>query len=75
MPVPASVTQKTLPQDRKVTRNRALSLPDSLDDRGAWVTNDGLRYHKKPGPVIDVRVAVANLTLLAGYLAERPDGR
>ncbi|MBI1371993.1 MAG: pectic acid lyase [Phycisphaera sp.] len=41
----------------------------AMDERGAWVTDDGLRYHKKPGPVIDMRVTVNNLNTLAEYLA------
>ncbi len=44
-----------------------------LDDRGAWVTDSGLRYHKKSGPVIEMSVAVANLMLLADFL--EPDSR
>jgi hypothetical protein len=42
---------------------------ETMDDRGVWVTDDDLRYHKKPGPVIDMRVAMKNLNLLAEYLA------
>ena len=41
-----------------------------MDPRGAWVSNDGLRYHKQPGPVIDMRRAVTNLNQLAAYLVE-----
>jgi hypothetical protein len=41
----------------------------SQDNRGAWVTDDGLRYHKYTGPVINMQVAVDNLNDLADYLA------
>jgi hypothetical protein len=39
-----------------------------LDERGAWVTDSGLRFHKVRGPTIDMEVAVRNLNLLADYL-------
>ncbi len=46
---------------------------ESLDERGAWVTAEGLRYHKQPGPVVDMQVTVNNLMTLAGYLARLRD--
>jgi len=42
---------------------------DAMDARGAWVTDEGLRYHKKPGSVIDMRVVVRYLNTMAEYLA------
>lgn len=39
-----------------------------LDQRGAWVSDASLRYHKRPGPSIDVRLSVNNLKILASYL-------
>ncbi|QNN24400.1 pectic acid lyase [Planctomycetales bacterium ZRK34] len=50
-------------------QQRVRQIIDAMDHRGAWVTDDGLRYHKQPGPVIDMRVAVRNLNVLAEYLA------
>ena len=50
-------------------QRRVRHVIDAMDQRGAWVTDDGLRYHKQPGPVIDMRVAVKNLNVLAEYLA------
>ena len=41
---------------------------ESMDDRGAWITDDGLRYHKTSGNVIDMRVTVSHLNTLAEYL-------
>lgn len=47
---------------------------DAMDARGAWVTADGMRYHKHEGDVIDMRVTVENLNRLAEYLqASRSD--
>lgn len=49
---------------------RVREAVSALDDRGAWVTDGGLRFHREhTGPVIDMRVAVRNLNLLAEYLA------
>jgi PelA/Pel-15E family pectate lyase len=47
---------------------RVREIVDGLDERGAWVSEHGLRYHKRPGPVIDMRVTTENLKLLAAYL-------
>ena len=52
----------------RVSEAQIRRVIDSLDSRGAWVTEDGLRYHKKSGLVIDMRVAVTNLKALADYL-------
>ena len=48
-------------------------LIDRLDDRGAWVSQQSMRYHQRPGPVIDMAETSRNLTLLADYLADRRD--
>lgn len=55
--------------EKKVSEKAVHSIVAAQDDRGAWVTEDGLRYHKQPGTVIDMGVAVRNLTTLANYLA------
>lgn len=44
------------------------SILESLDARGAWVSDQAMRYHRHPGPVIDMRETVKNLNLLAEYL-------
>lgn len=44
------------------------AIIDGLDQRGAWVSDSAMRYHKSPGPVIQMDVAVKNLTTLAQYL-------
>ena len=54
---------------KKVSEKVVRTIIDAMDDRGAWVTNDGLRYHKQPGPVIDMRVAASHLTTLAAFLS------
>jgi hypothetical protein len=48
-----------------VSDTRIRDIVDSMEGRGAWLSNDGLRYHKRPGPVIDTRLVVTNLTQLA----------
>ncbi len=45
-----------------------LSVIETQDESGAWVSEGGLKYHKKPGPVIEMSVAVKNLNSLAAYL-------
>lgn len=55
---------------RRVSEKQVQAIIAALDERGAWVTDDGLRYHKQAGAVIDMRVAVAHLRTLADYLAE-----
>ena len=58
--------------EKKVSEKAMHSIVDALDERGAWITKDGLRYHKQPGPVIDMRQTVANLCTLADFLAAPP---
>ncbi len=52
------------PSDTEVRR-----IITALDPRGAWVTNDGLRFQPYTGPIIDMRIAVTQLNTLANYLA------
>lgn len=42
---------------------------DSLDARGAWISDQPLRFNKLPGPSIQMQDVVTNLHLLAHYLA------
>jgi hypothetical protein len=53
------------------SRRSVQGIIDQLDSRGAWLSDDGLRYHKLPGPVVDMGIAVKNLTALAEFLAVR----
>jgi len=50
-------------------KRRVRQVIDALDGRGAWVTDQGLRYHNKEGRVIDMRTTVKHLNTLADYLA------
>lgn len=65
-------TAEPAPRKRALAKDdieaRARKVIDALDDRGAWVTADKLRYHRYEGPIIDMAVAVKNLTILAEYL-------
>lgn len=54
----------------RVTEKEVLTLVESMDDRGAWISMEGMRYHKRPGAVIDMRRTSENLTALAAFLAE-----
>ena len=58
------------PRQVKLTESALRDAVQSLDERGAWVTTDGLRFHKKPGPVISMQATVANLRLLAARLSQ-----
>jgi hypothetical protein len=51
-----------------VDSQRIRAICQSLDARGAWVTQGRLRTHDYGGPIIDMRVAVGNLNALAEYL-------
>jgi hypothetical protein len=52
------------------TSTEVAKIVGDLDHRGAWVTNNGLRYHRYQGAVIEMQVAVDNLNSLAAFLAE-----
>ena len=60
-------------QPRSVSEDQVRQIIDDLDDRGAWVTRGRLRYHKTSGAIIDMRVAITNLQLLAKYLNTDPN--
>ncbi|MCG8509156.1 MAG: pectate lyase, partial [Rhodospirillales bacterium] len=49
-------------------KRKVRQIIDAMDERGAWVTDTGLRYHNKPGNVIDMRETVRNLNTLADFL-------
>ena len=59
---------KPRPMGRDV-EERVRAAIETLDERGAWVTEDKLRYQPYTGPIIDMAVAVKNLNVLATYLA------
>lgn len=50
-------------------RGTVEELIDRMDDRGAWLSDGGLKYNKAEGPTIQMGEAVKNLTILAAYLA------
>ena len=68
----ASANSASRASKGRIDDNQIREIVDSLDDRGACVTAGTLRYHGKPGPVIDLRVAVSNLNLLAQFLESGP---
>jgi len=41
---------------------------DGLDSRGAWVSDQPMRYHRHDGPSIPMRDTVENLNVLAAFL-------
>ena len=55
----------------RVSENRVRRVLADMDARGAWVSERNLRYHRKPGPTIEMHVAVRNLKLLADYLSDK----
>ncbi|MCA9217868.1 MAG: pectic acid lyase [Planctomycetales bacterium] len=64
------VRSRRFASDLSPDQKQIQTIISSTDDRGAWVTNSGLRYHKAKGEVIDMRVAVANLRALAQFLSQ-----
>ncbi len=65
---PDQLSKKRVRLTSKVSEKRVRAVIHALDDRGAWITDGGLRYHRQPGSVIDMRVTVANLRTLARFL-------
>jgi len=55
---------------QSVSNAKIDAVVSSLDERGAWVTDSGLRYHRYQGPVIEMAVTVENLNMLAAYLGQ-----
>ena len=54
-------------------RRYVQTVIDQLDERGAWVTGDAMRYHKVAGPAIEMNTTVKHLATLAEFLAaEKP---
>ncbi len=67
------------PRKSDVDAESIRRIIDAQDDRGAWVTDGGLRYHRadqtSPSPVIEMKVTAENLNRLAAHLASRRTGR
>ncbi len=61
---PSATSSRRRPGDRQVR-----AVIEALHERGGWVTDGSLRFQRYDGPILDMRVAVANLNLLADYLA------
>jgi hypothetical protein len=57
-------------------KNRVRDLIESLDSRGAWISEGGLRMKganppvEYDGPIIDTKIFVRNAMLLAAYLGD-----
>lgn len=57
------------PRVTPAMEERVRAVIGGLDERGAWVTDDKLKYHKYTGPIIDMALAVENFNLLAEYMS------
>ena len=57
----------------RVADDVARRVVDSLDQRGAWVEQGGLRYHDKDATdqIIDCRTFITNVDLLSQFIAHR----
>ncbi len=55
---------------RRVTEKEVVAIMESMDERGVWVSTEGMRYYKRPGAVIDMRRTTESLSTLAAFLAE-----
>lgn len=65
---PTGIPPQKPPRASGGMAQRVRDVIDSLDERGAWVTQDKLRYHRYEGPILDMAIAVENLQTLAEYL-------
>lgn len=72
------VEQVTLPPEaglrfdsqKRTSQTAVRHMIDQLDERGAWLSTEAMRYHKAPGPTIDMRQVVSNLNALAAFLGD-----
>ena len=58
------------PARANVGEDRIHTIVSSLDSRGFWLSDTGLRYHNLDVPTIDMGTTCKNLSLLAEYLAD-----
>ena len=56
------------PRWRRASEKEVRDIVKSQDERGAWVSSSGLRYHKSDEPAIDMSHTVKSLETLATYL-------
>ncbi|MEM7474212.1 MAG: pectate lyase [Planctomycetota bacterium] len=52
----------------RASQQEVQQIVSEVDERGIWLSAMDMRYHKSPGPVIDMRETVKKLKLLAAYL-------
>ncbi len=67
----ARLTPKQLAESdtsRPPSPREVQEIMDGQDERGAWLSDEAMRYHRVPGPTINMDVAVEHLTTLAEYL-------
>ena len=57
-------------QQRPPSRRETQTVINGLDARGAWLSEVPLRFNRLPGPSIQMDETVANLNVLARYLAD-----
>ncbi len=53
---------------RRVSAQKVQQVIESMDERGAWILEQEMRYHNQPGPVIDMKNTVEQLLELADFL-------
>ncbi|QEF99909.1 Pectic acid lyase [Stieleria maiorica] len=58
-------------KQRRPNPRAVQAIIDRQDERGAWISDEGLRFNKLPGPTVQMSVAVEHLTTLAEYLADQ----
>lgn len=59
-------------RDSRALRDRAAAVVSALNERGAWVSDEGLRQYEGHEQSIETRTFCQNLQLLADFLASRP---
>ncbi|QDV43637.1 Pectic acid lyase [Stieleria neptunia] len=69
----ARLTPKQLAESAQKRRQPKASVVQAIidrqDERGAWLSDEPMRYNRVAGPTIKMDVAVEHLTTLADYLA------
>ncbi|MCM2372294.1 pectate lyase [Aporhodopirellula aestuarii] len=69
----SQLTAKQLAERGRASRPPSVkvvqTIIDQLDNRGAWLSENELRYSKVSGPSIEMSIAVKHLKTLAEYLA------
>lgn len=65
---PWKAPSERVERGRQVSEKELTKIVRSLDDRGAWITDGVMKYHRYTGDIIEMNRAMKNLNALAEYL-------